>query len=219
MRVRCEQGLGNRVAAMANGLSRAEEIRFDWVVNEHVPVEWWRIFPEGIPGVRFGEPDGEMRTAWDGLTCERWGAAFDRDRANAAYLRIMRAMSGDAREPCPVAVAGRFFRNPRADARRLAMVAASVVPAGGRVFVFADSRRDEICDVLEALHVDPYLPLAAQLTEDLRRDETDLLHYLSDWKTLLAARVIAAIDGPSSALHPARAAKTRIIYASCTASA
>jgi|GEM_PF-3925714 len=212
--VHCNEGLGNRVAALANGLSRAAAVEFPWFVNEHCPVDWREVFPEGIDGVEF--TPGAVpwpATVWDGLGCERWDAAGERATADAAYARIMQAMAGTPQPGCTVALAARFHRNPAADAWRLAMMAAYHAPLGAPVFVFADSRRAEIRRVLDALEVGYMLPKSAALSADLERDRAGILDYLSDWKRLLTARVIVAADGPSSALHPARAAGIRIVYA------
>lgn len=96
MKVHCGEGLGNRVAAMANGLSRADRIEFMWAVNEYCPARWHDVFPGRIAGVTFTEGAATAATEWEGLTCERWDAAGDRARANAAYGRIMHAMAGTA---------------------------------------------------------------------------------------------------------------------------
>ena len=213
MIIHCGEGLGNRVAAMANGLSRAEVIEFVWIVNKHVPARWQDVFPNGIDGVTFSPGAVPWpATEWDGISCERWDAAGDRARANLAYGRIMAAMVGTGGHGCAVAVAARFFRNPDADARRLAMMAAFHAPLRTPVFVFADSRRADIKRVLDALEVGCVMPWAAALGSDLDRDRAGVMDYLSDWKRLLTAKVIVAIDGPSSALHPARAAGIEIIY-------
>lgn len=212
LRVDCNQGLGNRVAAIANGLSRAERVTFPWVLNEHCPVQWWEVFPEGIEGVEFTADAPGPTTKWIGIGCERWDAAGDRAAADAAYGRIMAAMAGEPGAGCTVALAGRFFRTPGADAERLALFAAVGALLGGPVFVFADSRRAEIRRVLDGLGVRVAMPRSSELGEDLARDRAGMLAYLSDWQRLLTARVIVAIDGPSSALHPARAAGIEIIY-------
>ena len=213
MIVHCSEGLGNRVAAMANSLSRSESIEFVWMVNDHVPARWQDVFPHGIDGVTFSP--GAVAwpaTEWDGVSCERWDAAGDRAAADAAYGRIMAAMAGAARAGCSVALAARFHRNPAADARRLAMMAAFHAPMRSPVFVFADSRRAEIRRVLDALDVGCVLPSSPALRWDLERTRSGLMAYLADWQRLLTARVIVAIDGPSSALHPARAAGIEIVY-------
>lgn len=213
LRVHCSEGLGNRVAALANGLSRAEEVVFPWVVNEHVPATWEDVFPQGVEGVTFISAASAMPpTEWDGMSCERWDAAGDRRQADMAYGRIMAAMRGTVADGCEVAIAARFHRTPGGDARRLAILAAYNAPEDGAVFVFADSRRVQIWEVLDALDVTFALPRSSMLATDLDRDRAGLLRYIGDWKRLLEARLIVAIDGPSSALHPARAAGIEIIY-------
>lgn len=213
LRVHCREGLGNRVAALANGLSRAEEVVFPWIMNEHVPATWEDVFPQGIEGVTFISAEAAMPpTEWDGMSCERWDAAGDRALANAAYGRIMHAMAGMGLPGCTVALAARFHRNPEADARRLAMMAAFHSPFRTPVFVFADSRRAEIGMVLNVLGVGRLHPVSPSLVSDLDRTRGGLIAYCQDWKQLLTARLIVAIDGPSSALHPARAAGIEIIY-------
>lgn len=216
--VRCGTGLGNRVAALANGLSRFPIIRFPWRVNRHCPLPWEEVFPQGVPGVEFENLPGPppMPTHWDGIPCLDWAAAADPGRAADAYRLIIRSMVGTVGTSHRVAVFGRFHRAPKTDPVVLAAAAiAAAAEAGTReVFVLTDRHRDAIADHLRAAHLTPILPQSPALTSDLSRDPETLRLFINDWRTLLAARHIIALDGPSSLLHPARAIGRRITYAS-----
>jgi hypothetical protein len=209
-------GLGNRVSAMANGLSYGTNVRLGWRVNVHCPVAWRYVFPAGVPGVRIEdeiEPVFPRRLAGR-MACD-WDAAADRAAADAAYGLILASMDGEAREDAPrVALCGRFHRNPGADPADLAQRAIAAAQEHGeqRVFVFSDLHRDVISSALEAAGIQAVQPLCAPLAQDLQRTAVDVVDYLSDWKTLLAAKAIVALDGPASALHPARAAGIPIHY-------
>ena len=218
MIVRCGMGLGNRVAAMANGLSRAVEIRFIWRVNQHCPADHSDLFPDGIPGVTFvTEAPPAMATQWDGAWCYDWHAAGSRQAANLAYRTIMHSMVGTAPSYAPrTAVVGRFYRNPSGDPETLAKAAVRAVKAAKgerRAFLLCDRFSASVAAYLIEADVTPVVSLCGELHSDLARSRGDLIRYASDWKTVLSARRIVALDGPASALHPARAAGIRIDYA------
>lgn len=193
-------------------------MRFAWVRNEHLPADWWEIFPKGIEGVEFVQAGAVAagNTEWGGMSCERWDAAGNRGRADAAYARILVAMAGEAATAPALALSARFHRNPHACPRSLAAAALAHVQRGKQLYCFADSRRAELREAFSALGVAASFPRAPELAEDLARDRVGVLEYVADWKALLAAREIIAIDGPTSALHPARAAGIGIIYVSAT---
>jgi hypothetical protein len=216
--IHCPCGLGNRVAAMANGLSRAESIRFNWPVNAHCPVSAYEMFPGGVPGVEFlpGTNRPEPPTRWGGLLAHCWDAAADRQRANQAYAEIMAAMVGTPMWRAPeVAILGRFHRNPGADPIALADAAISRgwADTWGGVFVMSDCHRDLIAARFAQAGFRTVMPQSRPLPHDLERTRDDVLDYACDWATLLSARRIVALDGPASALHPARAAGIEIIHA------
>jgi hypothetical protein len=216
--IHCPFGLGNRVAAIANGLSRWERIQFRWPVNRHCPATAAEMFPAGIAGVEFlpAPERPEFATRWGGLIAHCWDAAADRAAANAAYSRIMAAMVGTpVPDPSEVAIFGRFHRNPLGDPIALADAAMRVHPRFrfDRVFVLADMHREVIAARLAAGGFSPVLPSCTPLAADMHRTRSDVLTYASDWLTALSARVIIALDGPASALHPARAAGREIVYA------
>ena len=217
LKIHCPFGLGNRVAAIANGLSRAAEIEFFWPVNQHCPAAAEQVFPEGIPGVVFStETPPIFATRWGRKIAHCWDAAGDRERADSAYSRIMSAMAGEALKDAPeVAVLGRFYRNPGASPERLACRAwqASVRLKTARIFLLSDRERSRITTLLEGVGRVVLQSRSGPLDADLDRSETGILDYCQDWKTALSASVIVALDGPASALHPARAAGTPIIYA------
>jgi hypothetical protein len=217
MIVRCGMGLGNRVAAIANGLSRAAEIRFVWRVNRHCPAAHSDVFPQGIPGVEFvTDAPPNFATKFDGVWCYEWAAAGDRQRADSAYAEIMRAMAGNPMpDPPEVAILGRFYRNPSADPITLADAAIRLHGRyrWDRAFVLADMHRAAIDARLRVAGFEAVQPSCGTLAADLHRTREDVLAYAGDWHTLLAARHIIALDGPASALHPARAAGVPITYA------
>jgi hypothetical protein len=216
--IHCPFGLGNRVAAMANGLSRWGTITFRWPVNKHCPATAADMFPTGVPGVDFlpGPERPEFATRWGGTMAHCWDACGDRERANAAYATIMASMVGTAAAGAPrTAVLGRFHRNPAADPAWFA----EEIPRNfhgqrsGRIFLLCDLHRDLISRRLSRAGFDVMRPVCGSLADDMERSRADVMDYASDWATLLAAARIIALDGPASALNPARAAGIRIIYA------
>jgi hypothetical protein len=210
-------GLGNRVAAMANGLSRSGQIRFVWRVNVHCPAGHTDLFPDGIPGVSFVDSaPPAIATRWGGAWCYEWHAAADRHAANLAYGLIMSAMVGTPMWRAPeVAILGRFHRNQHADP--IALADAAIRSHGkyrwDQAFVLSDLHRGAIAARLGQAGFDAVLPESRELVADLDRTRADVLDYACDWATVLSARRIIALDGPASALHPARAAGIEIIYA------
>lgn len=217
--VRCGFGVGNRVAAMANGLSRSHRIRFVWRENVHCPLPVSYVFPAGIPGVDLvTDAPPEFATRWGRRMCHDWDAAGDRNRADAAYGRIIASMDGRPLFRPDLAIVARFHRatgDPAAHIARIAATAAAWIrpDTDFRVFVFADQHRAQLAAALAAAAgVRPSLPSAPELAADLERSPADTARFLGDWKTLLTARRIVALDGPTSLLHPARAAGIPIHY-------
>jgi hypothetical protein len=215
--IRCGFGIGGRVTAIANGLSRQAEIRFSWKVNRFLPLTHEQVFPGGIPGVEFlsDAPIGFVTRWEDGITADNYLAAGDPDQARAAYQTILAALAGDAMSEQPsVAVLGRFHRAPQAtpDALVSAAVGACRGIGAARVFLLSDLHRTELAAGLQAAGIDVAWSVSPELPEDLLRDPDALLSYLGDWKTLLVAGIIVATQGPTGILHPARAAGTPIIY-------
>jgi hypothetical protein len=215
--IRCGFGLGNRVAAMANALSRTAEIRFVWRVNQHCPLPHDEVFPDGVRGVEFvTSAPPAFATAWDGRHCYDWDAAANRFAAARAYARIMEAMAGRPWVSVRLGVVARYFRcHDSATPAGLAALAAHVAATAdrlcaGRIFLLADSRREELSALLPGLQI--YLPRHPELPADLDRSPEHTRTFLADWKTLLACPHIAAADGPTSLLHPARAAGRMIHY-------
>lgn len=216
--IHCPFGLGNRVAAMANGLSRRPEISMRWPVNKHCPASAADMFPNGVAGVEFlpGPERPEFATRWGGMMAHCWDAAGDRERANAAYAAIMESMVGAPMWDAPeVAILGRFYRNPAGDPAALAETAIRYCnrPRRGQIFVLCDLHREAIASRLRWGRLVPVQPDCGPLADDMERSRADVLDYASDWATLLSARRIIALDGPASALHPARAKGLEIIYA------
>jgi hypothetical protein len=122
LEVRCGFGLGNRVAAIANGLSRAEKISFVWRVNEHCPLTHEQVFPAGISGVEFvTDAPPAFATMWAGMRCHCWHAAADRNAADQAYGRIISAMNAAPAQPgFIVGACVRFFRDPETTPQAMA---------------------------------------------------------------------------------------------------
>lgn len=209
-------GLGNRVAAMANGLSRADQIQFVWRVNEHLPADHEQIFPTGIPGVEFlRDAEPAFATRWDGCWCYEWDAAEDRATANAAYASIISAMVGrQPIYPWRTSILARFHRNPDRRPEEFAAKAIRILRGerSTEVFLLSDIYRDAISTALLESSIRPIIPQCLEIPSDLDRIDEDIIHYCSDWKMLLACGHIIALDGPASALHPARAAGIQISY-------
>ena len=207
-------GLGARVTTMANGLSTGQEVAFGWAVNEHCPLAHEVVFPKGIAGVVFTEPMGDGGfTDWNAKPYFSWDGADDRDLANAAYSRIMAAMTGTPFK-VPMAILGRFWRNPQGRWETVADYAIQTANEAGadQVFLLADKHRWEMRCRLIAGGLDVRIPYSFPLTSDLSREPDDTLAFLSDWQTLCDTPLIVAIDGPSCLLNPARAAGREIRY-------
>lgn len=209
------------MTALANAISRGGEVRFEWAVNPHCPVVHEMIFPSGIEGVEFQPVRWRglvFTTRADGMPLHDWANTPAREAADAAYARIMEAMDGTAMDSPPkVAIRGRFWRSPEAAPQALADAAAAVAQERGeeRVFVFSDLHREAIETRLAGHGLSVVWASSPELHgSDLARTGGDMALYLDDWKTLLASEDIIACDGPTSTLHPARAAGIRIHYAS-----
>lgn len=206
--VRCGFGLGNRVAALANGLSRWPEIRFVWRDNAHCPAAHQDIFPRGIPGVEFvTDSPPASASRWDGIAAHAWAAAADRPLAAAAYAAILAAMDAPpAESPPTVAIIARFLR-PRCTTASPAALAyqAARHAAGGRVFILADSRRQELADALARHGVAAVWPQCPELAADLARSRETMRAFVADWHTAsLSAHVLGSPE--TSLAFPARAA-------------
>jgi hypothetical protein len=206
-------GLGNRVTAIANALSRFDQIRFAWRENWHCPAPWRAVFPTGLPGVEFldGTPPA-FSTFWESKICGAWDAAGDREKANAAYAAILAAMTGQPWTHTPLAVCARFFR-PHASSIE-ALVATIVAEAGtmgvSQVFLLADTHRQTLAAQLAAHGIQAILPRSAELIADRGRTPEQTLAFISDWKTMLAASRIIILSHRTDLHHPALAAGTPI---------
>jgi len=215
--IRCGFGIGNRVAMIANALSREDRIQFLWRVNPVLPLTHGQVFPNGIEGVEFLDdaPRG-FATRWEReVPGESWEGAGDRARANEAYARIMAAMAGEAMpDPPPVAIIARFWRFPDADPAALAKAAAiHGRHVFRRVFLLSDSRRYLIGEHLGWEGASVYFPRGGEMAGDLDRTPESTLAYLSDWKTATAAEVIVTHQQETSVTYPARARGARIVVA------
>ena len=208
-------GLGARIMTMANGLSTGQEVAFGWDVNEHCPLGHEVVFPKGLAGVHFVAPMGNGGlTDWNAQPYFAWAGAKNRRLANAAYARIMRAMAGTARRGGYVGVMGRFLRNPQGRPATLAAEAVQTACRVGasRVFLMCDHHREMISEICQFAGLDVECAKCSPLVTDLERHTLDTRLFLDDWKTLLACKVIVAIDGATCLLNPARAAGREIVY-------
>lgn len=217
IRLTVRDGLGARVCAVANALSSgAGQVIFGWQENEHCPLPHRQVFPEGIAGVAFADPGPESGfTDWNGQPYFCWHGAADRALANAAYGRIIRGMAGRSRGSYPLAVHGRFHRclSGHPEALAAAAITAAAELAARTLFLLTDRHRELIRRLLAHAGITAVLPASPELASDLARPAAEQLAFLDDWQTLLAARSIVALDGPTAILHPARAAGIPIRYA------
>lgn len=215
--IHCAEGLGNRVAAISNALTWHARIRFAWVVNEHCPLGWREVFPAGIPGVEFIPGGGAMVSTFAGRPGMEWDAAKCPEAARETYGRVMESVGPEPWPDAPeVAIVARFHRVARFDLGSLANGAGRAAhEAGeGRVFVLADRHREDIEILLRRLwNIEAVHAAAPELAADLDRSPDATRLFIRDWQTALKVERIIALDGPTSLLHPARAAGTCIEYA------
>lgn len=215
MLIRCGFGIAGRVCSMANGLSRAREITFVWRVNEQCPLTHREVFPNGIPGVTFDTKATRAPATHIGpMPIDIWEAAEDRETANSAYLSIMAAMCGEARQDAPaIACFARYFR--KADVPPFNLGRATGILAAQRghsaAFVLADCNRAEIARGLSVAGVAPVFPESPEMTEDMDRTGESVRAYIRDWKTLLAAKAIVCASEESGVMFPAFAAGTETL--------
>lgn len=217
LRIACPEGLGNRVAAIANALTWQCRIRFEWDQNEHCPLPWNEVFPAGISGVEFIPAQAAEVSALRGVPAMDWNACRCHHHAALTYRRVTSALCAKQPEGAPpVAILARFHRVSRYDLPRLvnAACATAVRMQTGRVFVLADQHRSDIQILARRLwDIDVIPATSPELSTDLDRSPETLRAFIQDWQTVLAARHIIALDGPTSLLHPARAAGVPITYA------
>jgi hypothetical protein len=216
-RIACPEGLGNRVAAIANALTWTPRIGFEWVINEHCPLPWTEVFPRGIRGVDFLPGNGSAVSEFRGVPAMDWGACRCHHHAAMTYRRVMGAMRVQADPAAPaVAIVARFHRAEGFDIGRLVMLADRAAAALGtrRVFLLADKYREGIEVMATRLvNIELVRPECLELGSDLDRSPDGVMSFIRDWQTALAARTIVALDGPTSLLHPARAQGACIWYA------
>lgn len=203
--VRCGFGLGNRVTAMANGLSRFESISFVWRNNRELPLNHEKVFPDGIPNVEFVTDSPLARsTIWGGYRCEDFDSFGDKNKALESYQLILSRMSGKAYREGGIALAARFLRFPDLNVSRMALRAC--IEAKNRnledVFILTDSRRDEVSAIIKKHGLNPIHPTSPEMVIDFDRNENSMLQFMSDWKTLLNSDYIVSPDFKSSMLFP-----------------
>ena len=209
-------GLGNRVTAIANSLSRYPAIRFAWRENWHCPAPWRSVFPAGLPRVEFLDDTQPTGSTWFGnIICGHWDAAADRQQAATAYAAVMHAMAGHAWTYQPLAVCARFFR-PHASG--LAQLLATIVQEAtamdvAEVFLLADTHRETLTRQLAAHGIRAIQPISHALVADKGRTPGQTLQFIADWKVMLSARRIIVLSHRTDLHHPALAAGTPIIVA------
>ena len=201
--IRCGFGIGNRVATMANALSRDGSIQYSWKVNHHLPLPHSEVFPRGIPGVEFVDAPAGFATRWSrAVSGQAWDAAQDREAANTAYRTIVSAMVMCPSDPVEVAIMARFHRFANTSPRELALLASQ---HGQRAFLLVDSRRSEMAAELENLGVEVVLPNSPEMAFDKDRSKASMLQYLGDWQRALASQAIITTKELSSSVFPAMA--------------
>lgn len=217
--IRCGFGLGNRVASMAHALSFGEPIRFVWRVNEHCPVHHTDIWKDGVPGVEMVDnAEVGFATRVGGKMIYDWGIGSSAGAVEKCYRDIFKAMSIKARpSPPKVAVVSRLYRQQQGNLESLAYHAtkAAKLHPKHRLFLLADTKRATIEDLIARFDPSVRVVMATtpELIEDLARSKEDVISFISDWRTALAAETIFTLDGPTTLLHPARAWNIPITYA------
>lgn len=197
--------MGNRVAAMANGLAVFGRVEMRWAINGDCPLGWREVFPKAVPGVRFEEADGSEEVKMiAGRPAMDW-----REGAERAYEVIAAAMGVRECSGGVVGIFGRFHRRPGARWEDLVEAADGEM----EVFLLTDRRRGEIRRGLAARGCVVWAGESEELAEDGLRGLDATRAFLGDWKRLLGCRRIIALDGPSSLLHLARGLGRRICYA------
>jgi len=192
---------------MAHALSFGEPIRFVWRVNEHCPVHHTDIWNDGVPGVEMiYEADEGFATRISGKMIYDWGVGSTSGAVAGCYRRIFDAMSIKPRpSPPKVAIVSRLYRQQQGNLESLAYHASKAVTGHleKRLLLLADSERADIARRIEGF--DPSICIehasAPELITDLARSKDDVLSFVSDWRTALAARTIITLDGPTTLLH------------------
>lgn len=188
-------GLGGRVSVIAHAMAQDDPPEIEWIINDHCPVRYQEVFPEGIHGVRLVN---KMAPSGD-------GSAFCRP-ASIPVLRqmavsIFRAMHLDPVTQCDLGVHWRGLRGPEGEslAPFLSRLELLVASTEGPIAVLADSDREIIAGAIG----DRAVPQdSREMAHDLDRQPSDIRPYLADWARLLACRVIATNCPHSLALWP-----------------
>lgn len=214
--VTCPGGIGDRLSAIANALTRSQSVLFGWKRNTHCPIDAAEIWPEGIPSVAFEDSGGPMSvTRFDGHPCHSHAAALDRQISDSKLLELIALIHASPLEDPPTVAV--FFRGraaPASDPLPAARLAASRAGQEGRVFLMADSQRQEIAEELLANGAIPVWPRSPEMSHDTDRDGCTFHAFLGDWKTLCLARFVASHARRfSSLLLPVLAGNATIEYA------
>ncbi len=202
--IRCGFGLGNRVAAIAHGLTMFDMMEFAWRVNDQCPASHRDIFPDGITGVEFidNAPIG-YASKMNGKRIHDCDFLPSSDKKRSAFRTVIEAMTGDAYHRPQCAIVARFHRfpiNPKESSETLAGEAARLNV--GSCFILADSHRSTIAEALVRNGIDSIFPESPEMTRDMDRDAEGVVRFCSDWKTALSAKHILSVGGKSSLLFP-----------------
>jgi hypothetical protein len=166
------KGLGTRIKTLTQGIALGET-HFLWVNNAHCPVDAADIFPNGVEGV-------EIHT----VRSPSYAHQRQPRRDMIHWAEALR-MVWDSLPPMDLTTyaCGIHYRgfHPRGKLwlefqDEVARFAASTV---GQVFVFADSRREELVEILGDRAV---LPSAQPLRFDFDRSPQQVLAHLHDWR-------------------------------------
>ena len=144
-------------------------------------------------------------TSWGGRFCNSWDAAHDRTKATAAYRLILDHLAGARGVPEPFALCSRFHF-AGFDLENLVARTVAVAEEHGfsRVFLLADSKREQLAALLAGHGIESVLPTSSEMASDFDRTRENQLKFLSDWKRLSAASVIVANPVTSALTYPAR---------------
>jgi hypothetical protein len=202
MNIYCQLGLGNRLSTIAASLKQYGVIDYYWRRNRDLPNDHSVIFPNGIPNVTFHDlKSGCPSTGLRGMMAYDY---FD----DVDYVSSMDWLAGNAHCKPSVALHGRFHRLSQANALDLV----EAIPEGTEsVFVLCDQHRAVIYQELTNRKIKIIEAKSREMTSDFDRLESDILPFISDWKSLCLASTIITNCPQSSALYPSRQKGAEII--------
>lgn len=164
-----------------------------WPNDGHCPVDVEDVFPQGIPGITITPTEGER------CARPRRGPIIGLPEAwRRVWASFVPADLGH--HPCGIHFrgfhpGGKPWEVFSEEVRRFAD------STEGEVFVLADSRRDEIRDILGARMVDP---VAVPLGFDFDRNREQVLNHLRDWRTFVLTGSVITNHRGSAAMWARR---------------